>query len=125
MNTQNVKTAAQKPSERWVEKNKESIVIQHQKALFNALFQKKSGSETDQWLFEQLMAITENVLNHGVSNWQEPKLKYSVVKYWIKAITLVPDLYGELGEEIIAFVRNQFEQSLCVEVAMARQDYQF
>ncbi|WGM07962.1 hypothetical protein [Arsenophonus nasoniae] len=76
-------------------------------------------------MFEQLMAITENVLNHGVSNWQEPKLKYSVVKYWIKAITLIPDLYGELGEEIIAFVRNQFEQSLCVEVAMARQNYQF
>ena len=123
MNTQNVKTAAQKPSERWV---KEESTLIEQQALLDELLCFKNESrpeeETGQWLLEQLMVITKNVLDHGVVDWYEPKLKYSVAKYWIKAITVVPDLYGELGAAAIAFVRKRFEDSLCFEVAMAREN---
>lgn len=128
MNIQTVKIADQNSSERW-NKKEEPMLIAKQKELLNALSRFNNESvtekETGQWLLEQLMAITENVLNHGVKDWCEPQFKYSVAKYWIKATKLVPLLYGELGESAIAFVRKQFERSLCVEVALAREDTQF
>ncbi|WGO82265.1 hypothetical protein [Arsenophonus apicola] len=107
--------------------NKLSNVIVTQQALFDELFTFKSKSsteeETGQWLLEQMLAITKNILDYGLIDWYEPKLKYSVVKYWIKAQSVVPDLYGELGEAALIFVRKNFHEALLVSVAMSRADY--
>lgn len=84
--------------------------------------------EKPQRLFALLMAMAKNVLD-SVTNWQDvrdfgekPRVSYAVMRPWLEAMALAPELCGQIGTETVAYVRHDLATNFEFECAMADLD---
>lgn len=139
MNTQNVnvKTATKERSERygWTEAYGWGLSlaerISEQQGYLNELrhFNDQWKPEREQRLMELLMTIADNVLD-SVTNWKDvgafgdkPRVPYMIVRCWLDAMALAPEMCGEMGSNAVAYVLEKLEGKFEFECAMARMDH--
>ncbi|MCP9269133.1 hypothetical protein M5U04_13815 [Xenorhabdus sp. XENO-1] len=68
------------------------------------------------FLLNILTDLGTNVLRYGVECWDSPRIKvsYLVAKYWLKAQSIVPKLYGDLGVAVVKEAQQDVYDEMCV-----------
>lgn len=131
MSTQNVreKAATRESLKRWGTNPKSRLecVIAEQRSYLLELCQvwnlQLSESGEAEEVCNILCAMSKNVWNEGVMDWQsdKPLLSFHIVQPWLQAKTQAVRLYGETGKAAWAYSNKSLKDCMAFEYAMLTQ----